>query len=208
VRALILSPLCPVGLIVFWAGCASSPRNGAFDTYPASVTGHTTIVYYDVQGRTFDELSSGMHRLGPRVAGTSVVGETRSPIRWNWRLESTGASLCSIREVTVSVNAEVTLPRWNPPPDAEPGLVAEWKRFLFALEMHEAGHKDISAKAGRDIVNSLRGMTGLCSEINSRANDVARAIVDNASEEQRAYDVATRHGLTQGTSFRSPPPRQ
>jgi predicted secreted Zn-dependent protease len=193
---------------VFGAGCASTPRNAAFDTYPVSVTGHTTVVYYDVQGRTLDELRSSMHLLGPKVAGTSFVGETRSPMRWNWRFESTGASSCSIREVTVSVEAEVTLPRWNPPPDAEPGLVAEWKRFLFALEMHEAGHKDISAKAGRDIVNSLRGMTGLCSELNLRANEIARTIVDKASEEQRAYDVATRHGLTQGTSFRPPPPGQ
>jgi len=198
--------LCVAGLIVFSVGCASAPRNGAFDSYPVGVAGHTTVVYYDVKGRTFDELRSDMHRLGPTVAGMSFVGETRSPMRWNWRFDSTGSSSCTIREVTVSVNSEITLPRWNPPPDAEPGLVTEWTRFLSALETHEAGHKDISAKAGRDIVENLRGMTGLCSELNLRAGDIARAIVDRASLEQIAYDAATRHGLTQGTSFRPPPP--
>jgi len=59
--------------------------------------------------------------------------------------------------VTVSVNAQILLPRWTPPTDTEPGLAAEWTRFIAALETHEAGHKDISAKAGRDIADQVRG---------------------------------------------------
>jgi len=142
-----------------------------------------------------------MHRLGPKVADSSFVGETRSPMRWTWRTESIGPSSCAIRDVTLSVNAQITLPRWTPPADTEPGLAAEWTRFITALETHEAGHKDISAKAGRDIVERLRGLSGLCSLISTRASDLARDIVDRAAAEQKAYDATTRHGLTQGTSF-------
>lgn len=195
-------------VLLIVAGCSSATHNPVFDSYPASVSGHTTVDYYDVQGNTFRELATSMRRLGPRVAGTSFVGETRSPMRWNWRTESVGASECSIRDVTVSVSAQVTLPRWNAPEDADPALVAEWRRFLLALETHESGHKDISAKAGRDIVNRLRGMTGSCSQISSRANDIAMSIVEKAAQEQIAYDAVTRHGLTQGTTFRSPPPSE
>lgn len=125
-------------------------------------------------------------------------------MRWNWRVESVGTSECAIRDVTVSVNAQVTLPRWNAPEEADPALVVEWRRFLLALETHESGHKDISAKAGREIVNRLRGLTAFCSQINSRANDIAMSIVEKAAQEQIAYDAETRHGLTQGTTFRSP----
>lgn len=188
-------------LMLAVTGCASTPRNPAFDTYPAGVMGHTTVVYYDVQGHTLDELRRDMRRAGPKIAGSSYVGETRSPMGWKWRLETTATSQCTIREVTVSMNAEITLPRWNPPADADTALVAEWKRFLLALETHEAGHKDISARAGRDIVHKLRGMTGLCSQVGLLANEAARVIVDRATEEQREYDLSTRHGLTQGTSF-------
>jgi len=163
--------------------------------------GRTSVFYYDVQGHTFDELRADMRRLGPKLDGSSFVGETRSPMRWSWRTESAGGGSCSIREVTVSVNAQITLPRWTPPPDTEPGLATEWKRFLAALETHEAGHKDTSAKAGSAIIERLRGLSGLCSQISPRANDMARAIVDRAHEEQKAYDAATRHGLTQGTAF-------
>ena len=183
------------------AGCASAPHNPVLDTYPAGVAGWTTVIYYDVHGRTARELHADMRRLGPKVDGTSFVGETRSPMRWSWQTESKGSGTCAIRQVSVSVNAQVTLPRWTPPPDTEPGLVTEWKRFISALETHEAGHKDISAKAGRAIIDRLRGLSGLCSELSSRANEVARVIVERANEEQRTYDAVTRHGLAQGTSF-------
>jgi hypothetical protein len=101
----------------------------------------------------------------------------------------------------VTVNAQITLPRWTPPADTEPGLATEWARFVTALETHEAGHKDISAKAGSEIVTRLRGLSGLCSQINTRAGDLARAIVDKAGDDQKTYDAVTRHGLTQGTAF-------
>ena len=193
--ATFLSVACTV------LACASAPRNPVLDKYPAGVSGRTTVLYYDVHGRTFAEVRADMRRLGPKVDGTTFVGETRSPMRWSWRTESVGGTSCSIREVTVLVNAQITLPRWTPPPDSEPGLATEWKRFLTALETHEAGHKDISAKAGREIVERLRGLSGLCSQLSMRANDFARVIVERAQEEQRTYDVVTRHGLTQGTTF-------
>jgi len=193
----LLSVVCTVLL----AACASAPRNPVLDKYPAGVTGHTTVLYYDVHGRTFEELRTDMHRLGPKIDGNSFVGETRSPMRWSWRTESMGVSSCSIREVTVVVNAQITLPRWTPPPDTEPGLATEWKRFIAALETHEAGHKDISAKAAHEIIEKLRGMAGPCSGISTRANDLARMIVARASDEQKTYDATTRHGLTQGTAF-------
>jgi len=183
------------------AACASAKRNPVLDKYPPGVSGHTSVFYYDVHGRTVAELHADIRRLGPKIDGNSFVGETRSPMRWSWRLESTGGGGCSIREVSVVMNAQITLPRWTPPADTQPGLVAEWNRFLTALEVHEAGHKDISAKAGKAIIDRVRGMSAPCPMISSRASELARAIVNRAHEEQRLYDVTTRHGLTQGTAF-------
>ena len=193
----LVSAVC----VIVTAACASAPRNPVLDKYPAGVSGRTTVLYYDIHGSTFAQLRADMRRLGPKVDGTSFVGETRSPMRWSWRTEPLGAGSCSIRDVTVAVNAQITLPRWTPPADTEPGLATEWARFVTALETHEAGHKDISAKAGREIVDRLRGLSGSCSQLATRANDLARVIVERASEQQRIYDATTRHGLTQGTAF-------
>jgi predicted secreted Zn-dependent protease len=182
------------------AACASAKRNPVLDKYPPGVSGRTSVFYYDVRGRSITELRADIRRLGPKIDGTSFVGETRSPMRWSWRTESTGGG-CLIREVTVFVNAQITLPRWTPPADADSSVVAEWNRFLTALEVHEAGHKDISARAGKAIIDRLRGLSGSCATLGTRANDLAREIVNRAREEQRVYDATTRHGLTQGTAF-------
>jgi predicted secreted Zn-dependent protease len=190
-----------VACTIALADCASAPRNPALDKYPPGINGRTTVIYYDVQGRTFAEVAASMRKGGPTIDGRSFVGETRSPMAWRWRIQSRSGASCTLRDVSVRVNAEITLPRWTPPADAEPGLVDEWNRFLTALELHEAGHKDITARAGREILDRLRGESGSCALLNTRANDVARAIVARAMKEQQAYDVATRHGLTQGTSF-------
>ena len=183
------------------AACATAKRNEVLDKYPSGISGRTSVYYYDVHGRTVAELRADMRKLGPKLDGTSFVGETRSPMRWTWKTESTGGSGCSIRDVSVSVNAQITLPRWTPPADTEPGLVTEWNRFVSALETHEAGHKDISAKAAKAIIARLQGLQSPCSMLGTRANDLAHDIVNRAADEQSAYDTTTRHGITQGTAF-------
>ena len=113
-NANLSTPCTRAGLAVvaaaIFSACAATPRNPVLDTYPAGIVGHTTVLYYDVHGRTFDEVRADMRRLGPKVADSSFVGETRSPMRWSWRTESANG-ICSIRDVTVSVNAQITLPR-------------------------------------------------------------------------------------------------
>lgn len=181
--------------------CATTARNPVLDKYPAGVEGRTSVVYYDIHGRTYAELRDEMRRLGPKTSGGSFVGETRSPMSWSWRTESLTGGSCTMRDVRVRVNAEIVLPRWMPPADADSSLVTEWKRFITALETHEAGHKDIAARAGRDLKDQLRDLAGPCSQVGMRADDIARRITDAASAAQKRYDAETRHGLTQGTGF-------
>lgn len=192
-----------VAALVIATACASAPRNPVLDKYPAGVEGRTSVSYYDVHGRTLAELRADMRRLGPKIDGGSFVGETRSPMTWSWRTESVASGACSMRDVRVTVNAQILLPRWTPPSDADSTLVAEWKRFIGALETHESGHKDISTRAGRDLKDQLRALSGSCSLMGMRANDIARQIVDRANAQQKQYDAETRHGLTQGTGFRA-----
>ncbi len=183
---------------------AAGAQSGDLDRWPAGVVGHTTRVYYDVHGRTIAELRAELRRLGPKVGDSSFVGETRSPMTWGWRIENVRGAGCSIRDVRVTINAQVLLPRWTPPPDTAPGVLAAWNTFMAALETHEAGHKDISAKAGSEIVSRVGDISALCSDIGNRANAVARRVLDRATEDQRAYDDATRHGATQGANFGPP----
>jgi predicted secreted Zn-dependent protease len=149
-------------------------------------------------------LRADMRRQGPKISDSSFVAETRSPMRWEWKYQTEGTSSCSIRDLRVHVTAQILLPRWTPPVDTEPGIYAEWNRFVTALETHEAGHKDISAKAASEIAQRVSPLSGSCSFIGQRASDIARSIADRVQDQQHQYDAQTRHGMTQGTMLGLP----
>src|SRR5262249_29721162 len=106
--------------------------------------------------------------------------------------------------VSVYIRSEITLPRWTPPPDAPPALVEQWKQFLAALETHEIGHKDISARAARDVLTAIRRLDTMCPSFGAEAKRATDGIVARLRVEQATYDAETRHGATQGATF---PPR-
>jgi predicted secreted Zn-dependent protease len=194
-----------IPLALFAVACATThPENPALDAFPPGVTGSTDVTYYDVHGATARELVAQMRQLGPKTeTGASFFGETQSPMRWQWSTRSNGQS-CTANGVSVYIRSEITLPRWMPPPDAPPALVEQWKQFLAALETHEIGHKDISARAARDVLTAVRRLDTMCSSFSAEAKRVTDGIVARLKVEQTTYDAQTRHGATQGATF---PPR-
>ncbi len=167
--------------------------------------GSTDVTYYDIHGRTAPELVAEMRRLGPKTsAGASYFGETLSPIHWTWKTRSAGDH-CQLASIQVIVRSEITLPRWVPPADTVPGLLAQWKEFLAGLETHEIGHKNISGRAARAIQRKLEAASTFCSGVNAEAKRVTDGIVTASQIEQAKYDADTRHGVTQGAVF---PPRR
>jgi predicted secreted Zn-dependent protease len=190
-------------LLVVGSGCATShPENPALDAYPPGIVGSTDVVYYDVHGRTARELVDDMRRLGPQNG--RFFGEAQSPLRWTWRTKSDGPN-CRTSSANVVVRSEITLPRWTPAADTAPGVYAQWKTFLSALETHEVGHKDISARHAREMLTALQKLTGFCSSLDTERRRITDDILARMHEEQIKYDADTRHGVTQGAVFPARP---
>jgi predicted secreted Zn-dependent protease len=194
--------LSSIPLALLAVGCATAhPENPALDAFPPGVAGSTDVTYYDVHGTTARELVADMRRLGPKTeTGASFFGETHSPLRWEWKTRHDGPS-CTASDVSVFIRSEITLPRWTPPSDAPSALVAQWNQFLAALETHEIGHKDLSGRAARDVLTSIRRLNTLCTSFSTEAKRVTDGIVTRLRVEQAGYDAQTRHGVTQGATF-------
>ena len=191
------------------SACATShPENPALDTFPASVTGSTEVIYYDIHGRTDRELVADMRRLGPKTAAGGIFfGETESPMRWQYRTRP-DAGQCTLYAVTVRVSSQITLPRWMPPVDTVPGLYYRWQTFLAALQVHEIGHKDLSGHAAAEIIRQLNALNTSCSTLSHDVQRITDGIVAQLRDDQVRYDAETRHGATQGAVFvvrRAPP---
>jgi predicted secreted Zn-dependent protease len=186
------------------AACAGSHPEGAAAEAPVPGLGGVAMIYYDVHGRTARELAGEMRRLGPKTAQGAFFGETHWDIHWQTRSKNVGA-YCEITDVQVRMEATMTLPRWTPPPDTEPGLLGQWKTYLAALETHEVGHKEIAARSAREIEDVLRRYTGNCLSLNAETRRLTDPVLQRLEAEQAQYDATTRHGATQGAIF---PPRR
>ena len=193
-------------VVAFLAACASTPKSASgIEQYPDGVNGITHIEYYEIVGRTAAELSADLRLKGPKDAeGRAFSGLTKSPFTWRYTTRAEGQT-CSATSIKVTMYTDVFLPRWIPPDDVVPGLIAQWKQSMTALEVHEAGHKDISARYAKQIRDRINDLRTLCSNFSLEANRISNAIVAEMRSAQIKYDADTRHGLSQGTGF--PPPR-
>ncbi len=194
-----------LGAVTLATACVTThPENPDLDKFPPGVAGSTDITYYDVHGRTARELVTQLRALGPKLPSGAFWAETRSPIRWTWRSKADVNGRCTLTQVQVQIHSQMTMPRWVPPADTEPGLYAAWQKSMAALQTHEIGHKDIAARAAREILQKLNAVSTFCNGLSAEVNRMTDGIIARETAEQSAYDAQTRHGLTQGTAF---PPR-
>ncbi|WP_437554758.1 DUF922 domain-containing protein [Sorangium sp. So ce367] len=91
---------------------------------------------------------------------------------------------------------EPLLPRWRPPPNAAPALVATWEAELRALVAHEEGHRDLAIAAGAAVAVALETTPPAASAeaLDEAMMTRADAALAAARERERAYDQATAHG--------------
>jgi predicted secreted Zn-dependent protease len=101
--------------------------------------------------------------------------------------------------VRVTLDVAITLPRWNASSGAAPGLVSAWRSYVEHVKLHEAGHRAIAERNARDLTAALAGLRApTCREAGDSASRMAEQIVADGRARNRAYDVETKHGQTQG----------
>jgi len=155
---------------------------------------HATITYYDIFGSTESELRAQLDVLGPvDYQGYKGDANTKWFIGWNW--PGYGSSSCDLSQASVSYEIEVTLPRWQPPAEASPALVAKWAAYIHALAEHEKGHVDNIVNSYPTVADAI--MQATC----DTADAAASAALDPIRQRDADYDNETSHGATQGARF-------
>jgi predicted secreted Zn-dependent protease len=157
------------------------------------------LAWYAVAGTTRAELRAQMHRLGPVANARTYDGMTRDHVRWHYTYGGNGTA-CWVSAARVTLTDTITLPRWTPPPGADPALLAEWWRYLSMLKRHEEGHRRIAFDGAARIAEAINRVSAqpTCDAVGDAANAAGHAILLETQTRQAAYDRATRHGGTQG----------
>jgi predicted secreted Zn-dependent protease len=154
---------------------------------------------YDVVGTTLEQLRAMASLLGPVRAGSRHAAYTAWALRWSYARASHARGY-AVAAAQVAVTVTRTLPRWTPVAAADAGLAAAWERHRAALALHEQGHVDLAAQAGRAARAALLALPPCPSAeaLDAAARAAVRAVGDRFRAEERAYDARTDHGATQG----------
>ncbi len=158
--------------------------------------------YYDIDGSSAGALRDQISRLGPKdESGKSQDALTVWSIEWGYGTAQRGDS-CLLRDVKVTLNVSVTLPRWKPPATATADVRKKWQAYLTAVRLHEAGHRTIAERNAREVMAALSPLRGAtCDNLSDEATRTAERIVADGRARNRAYDIQTKHGQTQGVEL-------
>ena len=115
---------------------------GAFAGIP-----NLTVEYYDVSGRTPQEIRASINANRPRNSndGERVDGLARWRLRWNWRRNE---STCDLSQPRIEFSATILMPRLVNQEAVSARVLARWHAYIAALERHEAGHVRPRSSAG------------------------------------------------------------
>jgi predicted secreted Zn-dependent protease len=211
VDGLTRSPRVLLGAAVILSACGSSsakpvpppaPAPGpAASITPDKVALESQEQYYDIEGSSVGALREQISRLGPTDGGEPRDALTVWTIDWTYA-ESRTPDGCGLRNVQVTLTLNTTLPRWAPPAGTPAPLVQSWQRYLGAVKRHEAGHRAIAEQNARDLLAALLALRGAsCREVWDAASRTAERVVADGRARNRAYDVETKHGQTQGVQL-------
>jgi predicted secreted Zn-dependent protease len=173
--------------VLILANCSSPPRKATAFLASASVS------YYDIRGTTAHELRRELDAKGPKWAGPGFDAYTKWYFRWNW--PGYGRSDCDLSAAIVNADIEVTFPRWSGGNSAPSALLERWLRYIDALAKHENGHVELATNHRAIILQAIRSST--CDS----ADEAARHAVQSLNALNADYDLKTRHGRRDDTTF-------
>ena len=156
------------------------------------------VRYYDIVGRTENDLLQAMLRGAPLHEGTRYFGLTSTEVRFTYRMISTSTG-CDLTDIEVYLRVVTTLPRWRPYSGTPYEVERRWRSFDRALRIHENGHKQFALEEADMIWRALESVRApSCDAMNAEARRSALRIRDTYVLRHDAYDARTDHGTTQG----------
>lgn len=170
---------------------------------PAEVTVDFVDADYTIRGSTEEDLLEAMRIGGPGNGWYGFTWESR----YTWRhgpIEQAsinpGVAMeprCEIKTIEITLRFRRSIPIWNPPEDADPGLVAKWEQFDRAVQLHGEGHRDIAVGYTREAIRRMRDLeTEDCSLMRGEARELMTRIHDEYVRRNREYESAERAART------------
>ena len=157
------------------------------------------IRYYDVSGKTLEDLESSLAENAPTGShGLPFFGLTDWYVSWNFQVWKRNEG-CKLAHISTSVRTRVTLPRWVESEESPSDLKRWWTVFIETLREHEFTHVDNARAAEQAVAVALAVLepTATCGAARRAGDRIATQIVYEYRSRDLKFDRDTRHGRDQ-----------
>lgn len=150
-----------------------------------------TYSYFNIGGRTIEEIEVELSRRGPKMEGTGRRHPGATRMEFTTRVSyAEAAGSCRIGGATVSVKAKVILPRWRARGKAERETRIIWDTLAADIKRHEESHISIAKNHAREMEKALTALPAekTCQAVAQRAKATNEKILARHDAEQARFD--------------------
>ncbi len=171
--------------------------------HPATPIVTEKYEYYEVQGVNESQLRCDMnHNSCKWDDGKKYDSVTSWRVKWDYDHDRTPQS-CAAASFKATVEVVFRYPKWVHEDGVSPSLVDKWNNYMKNLTVHENGHRDMAVEAVAELTRAVTELSAApnCSDLDREVRALCRLKMKKLNEDEKAYDVRTKHGLTQGAIF-------
>lgn len=147
--------------------------------------------YFNIAGRTAEELDRELERRGPHTSNTGArhPGATRIKFGGDVTYSQAGGR-CSIQTARVELSIRIILPRWTNRRKAPGDLGLLWDTIARDIKRHEERHAEIARQHARALDQALKalGSRASCAQLQAEVDEVSREALDAHAEDQARFD--------------------
>lgn len=157
----------------------------------AEVVATKSYSYFDIKGKTADQLDSELSRRGPTANGSSARHPGATKIRFGGEatyIQENGR--CRVGNVKVTVHTQIILPRWSSRKGASRELSMIWDALSSDIRRHEERHAEIARTQARTMEQKLRSLPSQrsCEAMQELVSDESARGIDEHDKLQARFD--------------------
>lgn len=146
--------------------------------------------YFDIGGRTLEEIERELERRGPKLNGSGKRHPGATRMEFDTRIgygERNGR--CHVTEVRVVLKATVILPRWRQR-GADRDVRFIWETLAADIKRHEEQHVIIARNHAQELEKALQAVRPerTCEKTAARAKQVNDRIISRHDRAQDEFD--------------------
>lgn len=151
------------------------------------------ITYFQIGGRTAEELDRELERRGPYASATGARHPGATRIKFGGDItyvEHPGR--CAVQAARVTVSAHIILPRWSNRKRAPNSLGLIWDTLSRDIKRHEERHAEIAKQHAQALEKSLVAMRArkTCEEVQKAVDKMTEEAVNTHDRDQMRFDRA------------------